>query len=109
MNTGITTGVQPELAAAVTAFTGQNGGWCGALAWWSPTPSQWSTVQAAMASGTTTFPSSTGAPTYSAFASSIQQIVYVSSVGTASGGQPNFLYLIPRPSSSQAAVSLNCF
>jgi hypothetical protein len=109
LNSAITTGVQPELAAAVNVFTAQNGGWCGALAWWSPTSSQWKTVQTAIASGTTTFPSGTGAPTYFSFASSIQQIVYVPSVGTNSGGQPNFLYLIPRPSSSPAAVSLNCF
>ena len=109
LNPAITTGVQPELSAAYTVFSNLGAGWCGALSWWSPTPSQWSAVQAAMSSGTTSFPSGTGAPTYLKFSTSIEQIVYVPSVGTAAGGQPNFLYLIPRPSSSPAAVSLSCF
>jgi len=51
---------------------------------------------------------STGAPTYSAWSKSNQQILYVSSVGTKSAGQPNFLYLAPRNSSQPAAVSVAC-
>ncbi len=110
LNTSITTGVQPELNAAVNVFTDTNAGWCGALSWWSPTSAQWSSVQNAISSGTTTFPSGTGAPTYnsSVWPTSSQQILYVSSVGIKSGGVPNFLYLATRTSSQAAAVSSSC-
>jgi hypothetical protein len=108
LNTTITTGVEPELDAAVNVFTDKTGGWCSALAWWSPTATQWSTVQSAIGSGTATFPGNTGAPTYSTWPTSSQQILYVPSVGTKSGGVPNFLYLAPRTSSQAAAVSTSC-
>lgn len=61
--TSITTGVEPELDNSVGVwlrqvvdFTGGSG------CFWSPTLSQWQVVQAALNSGTTTFPSGTGAP-----------------------------------------------
>ncbi len=109
LNTSITTGVEPELDAAVNVFTDHDGGWCSALAWWTPTSAQWANVQAAINSGTTTFPSGTGAPTYSpsTWPTSAQKILYVSSVGTQGNGTPNFLYLAPRTSGA-AAVSTSC-
>ena len=108
LNTSITTGVQPELNAAIDVFTDANGGWCSALSWWSPTAPQWTVVQSAISSGSGTFPANTGAPTYSAWPTSAQQILQVSSVGTKAGGIPNFLHLAPRGSTQPAAVSASC-
>jgi Big-like domain-containing protein len=103
-----TTGIEPELDSAVSVFTSAGGNFCNSLAFWTPTSSQWTTVQNAINSKTTAFPSGTGAPTYSAWPSSQQQILYVSSVGTQGSGAPNFLYLAQRSSSQAAAVTASC-
>jgi hypothetical protein len=107
-NTSVTTGVQPELNSAVTVFTIAGENFCNSLAFWTPTPTQWTTVQAAINSRTTTFPAGTGAPTYSAWPASQQQILYVSSVGNQGNGAPNFLYLTQRSSTQPAAVNASC-
>ena len=104
-------GVQPELDIASSVFTGTSAGnFCGSLAFWTPTTSQWSTVQNALNSGTTTFPSGVGAPVFnsSVWPTSQQQILYVSAVGTQGNGAPNFLFLAQRTSSQSAAVSVSC-
>lgn len=108
-NTSITTGVQPELNSAVSVFTQTGGNFCNSLAFWTPTPTQWGVVQAAINSGTTTFPTGTGAPVYgSSWPTSQQQILYVSTVGSQGNGAPNFLYLAQRSSTQPAAVNTSC-
>jgi hypothetical protein len=110
-----TTGILPELNLAVNVFLGSAGRFCSALAFWTPdlgqpsgnTP-QWNAVQAAISSGTAQFPTGTGAPTYSSWSTTNQQILYVSSVGTQSNGAPNFLFLANRSSTQAAAVSASC-
>lgn len=111
-----TTGIGPELDAAVTVFANSTPDACGSLSFWTPdynnsqTP-QWNAVQAAWQSGTTTFPSGTGAPTYdpSVWPTSTQQIVYISTVGTQPlNGAPNFLFLTVRGQSDHAVVSGVC-
>jgi hypothetical protein len=90
-NTSITTGVEPELDGAVSVFTSAGGNFCNSLAFWTPTSSQWTTVQNAINSKTTTFPSGTGSPTYgSIWPSSAQQILYLSAVGTQGNGGAQF-------------------
>ena len=101
-------GIEPELDDAVNVFTGSGSNFCGALAFWTPTRTQWATVQSAISSGTTTFPSGTGAPVYGSWPSSQQQILNVSSVGNQSNGAPNFLYLAVRGTTQHAAVSVSC-
>ncbi len=105
-----TTGIQPELNAAVTVFITTSPDFCGALSFWTPTSAQWSVVQTAWNSGTTTFPSGTGAPTYnpSVWPTSNQQIIYSSNVGVQGNGAPNFLLLGWRQSTAHAAVSGAC-
>ena len=103
-------GILPELNLSVNVFLSAGGAFCDALAFWTPTAPQWSVVQAAWQSGTTTFPSGTGAPTYlsSQWATSNQQIIYASNVGTQSNGAPNFLFLGWRSPSNVAVASGAC-
>jgi len=104
-----TTGIQPELDIAASVFAGTSAGnFCGALSFWTPTSSQWQTVQTALQSGSTTFPSNTGAPTYSSWDTSQQQILFVPAVGTYSNGVPYFLFLAQRGSTQAAAVNVSC-
>jgi hypothetical protein len=108
--TSTTTGIEPELDIAASVFTGASAGtFCGSLAFWTPTSSQWNVVQSAISSRTSTFPAGTGAPTYSSvWPTSQEQILYVSSVGTQSNGAPNFLFLTQRSSTQAAAISASC-
>jgi hypothetical protein len=108
--TSTSTGIQPELDLSVSVFLSTGGAFCDVLSFWTPTASQWSAVQAAWQSGTTTFPSGTGAPTYSSsqWATSNQQIIYASNVGTQSNGAPNFLFLGWRSPSNVAVASGAC-
>jgi hypothetical protein len=104
-----TTGIEPELDIASSVFTGSSGSnFCAALSFWTPTASQWQTVQTALQSGTSTFPSNTGAPTYSTWSTSQQQILFVPAVGTNSSGVPYFLFLTQRTSTQSAAVNASC-
>ena len=108
-NTSITTGVQPELLSAANVFTRAGGNFCSSLAFWTPTPTQWQAVQAAINSQTTTFPTGTGAPVFgSSWPASQQQILYVSTIGNQGNGAPNFLYLTMRNSNQPAAISTSC-
>lgn len=106
--TSTSTGIEPELDLSVSVFLSTGGAFCDALSFWTPTASQWSVVQAAWQSGTTTFPSGTGAPTYQTWPTSNQQIIYASNVGTQSNGAPNFLFLGWRSPSSVAVASGAC-
>ncbi|MFB3815952.1 MAG: hypothetical protein ACE14L_17750, partial [Terriglobales bacterium] len=106
--TATSTGIQPELDLSVNVFVGPPGRFCNALAFWTPTSTQWQTVQAAISSGTTTFPSGTGAPTFASWSNQNQQILFMSSVGTQSNGAPNFLFLAFRNSTQTAAVTASC-
>ncbi len=106
--TSTATGIEPELDLSVNVFTGSSARFCGALAFWTPTATQWTVVQNAINNPSTTFPSGTGAPTFSSWPQSNQEIVYVSSVGTQSNGAPNFLFLIQRSPSQYAAVAASC-
>ena len=102
-------GIEPELDIAASVFIGVSGGnFCGSLAFWTPTSAQWQTVQSSLQSGTTTFPSNTGAPTYSTWSTSQQQILYVPAVGTNSQGVPYFLWLTQRSPSQPAAINASC-
>jgi hypothetical protein len=105
-----TTGVEPELDIASSVFAGVSAGnFCGSLAFWTPTVSQWQIVQSAISSGTTSFPANTGAPTYSSvWPTSQQQILNVSAVGTQGNGAPNFLFLTQRTSGVPAAINASC-
>jgi hypothetical protein len=105
-----TTGIEPELDIATGVFTGTSSdSSCNSLAFWTPTSAQWSNVQAAIASQTTTFPSNTGAPTYSSWSTQNQQIVYNTAVGTQSNGAPYFLFLRYRQSLVAAALQSTCY
>jgi hypothetical protein len=106
--TGTSNGIEPELDQAVSVFTRSGGDFCGALAFWTPTHSQWTAVQSAINSGTTTFPSGSGAPVYSSWPASQQQILNVTSVGNQSNGAPNFLFLVLRGPTQAAAVTVSC-
>ncbi len=108
--TSTATGIQPQLNLSVNVFVGPPGRFCNALAAWSPTLTQWQTVQAAINSGTTTFPSGTGAPTFSSsvWPTQNQQILHVSAVGTKSDGGPNFVFLAFRNSTQPAAINASC-
>jgi hypothetical protein len=107
--TSTTTGIEPELDIAASVFTGNSAGnFCGSLSFWTPTSNQWQTVQTALQSGTTTFPSNTGAPTYSSWPTSQQQILYVPAVGTNSSGVPYFLFLSQRSPTQAAAINTSC-
>ena len=106
--TSTTTGIQPQLDLSVNVFVGLPGRFCNALAFWSPTLAQWQTVQAAISSGTTTFPAGTGAPTFSSWSTQNQKILHVSTVGTKSDGRPNFLFLAFRNSTQPAAINASC-
>jgi hypothetical protein len=104
-------GIEPELDIAASVFTGNSAGtFCGSLAFWTPTSSQWNIVQNTLTSGTTTFPGGTGAPTYnsSKWPTSSQQILFVPAVGTNSSGVPYFLFLAQRGSTQAAAVNASC-
>jgi hypothetical protein len=107
---GVQTGISPEHNLSVAVFLSSGGAFCDALAFWTPTAAQWSVVEAAWQSGTTTFPSGTGAPTYSSsqWPTSNQQIIYTSNVGTQSNGAPNFLFLGWRSPSQVAVASAAC-
>jgi hypothetical protein len=94
---------------ASSVFAGVSpGNFCGSLAFWTPTASQWQTVQSALQSGTTNFPSNTGAPVYSSWQTSQQQILFVPAVGSNSQGIPYFLFLTQRSSTQAAAVNASC-
>ncbi len=106
-----TTGIEPELDIADSVFTGTSAGnFCGSLAFWTPTSTQWQTLQTALQSGTTTFPASTGAPTFnpSTWPTSQQQILFVPSIGMNSSGVPYFLFLAQRTSTQAAAINASC-
>jgi len=113
--TSTSTGIEPELNLSVDVFLSTGGAFCDALSFWTPdlgqpsgnTP-QWSVVQAAWQSGTTTFPSGTGAPTYQTWPTSNEQIIYASNVGTQSNGAPNFLFLGWRSPTQVAVASGAC-
>jgi hypothetical protein len=109
--TSTTTGVEPELDIATSVFTGVSAGnFCGSLAFWSPTTTQWQNVQTALQSGTTTFPSNIGAPTFnpSLWPTSQQQILFVTAIGSNQNGVPFFLFLTPRSSTQSAAINTSC-
>jgi hypothetical protein len=104
-------GIEPELDIAASIFTGSSAGnFCSSLSFWTPTSSQWNVVQSALSSGTTTFPTGTGAPTYdpSKWPTSSQQILFVPAVGTNSSGVPYFLFLSQRNATQAAAVNASC-
>jgi len=103
-----TTGIEPELDSAVGTFVGTSGRFCNGLAFWTPTSTQWQTVQSAINSGTATFPAGTGAPTFSSWSTQNQQILFANTVGTQSNGAPNFLFLAQRSSTQPAAVNASC-
>jgi hypothetical protein len=105
----VTTGVQDELNNAVSVFTGAADFTGGSGCFWSPTYAQWQNIQAALNSGTTTFPYGNGDPGCYGRAPNGPQAVYLSSVGTSNrGGQwagaPAFLFERPSPSPTAAAV-----
>lgn len=104
------TGIEPELDLSVNVFAGFSGIFCNSLAFWTPTAGQWQIVQGAISSGTTTFPTGTGAPTYDpgVWPTQNQQILNVSTVGMQGSGAPNFLFLASRASTQPAAVSASC-
>jgi len=109
--TSTTTGIEPELDIAASVFTGVSAGnFCGSLAFWSPTTTQWQNVQTALQSGTTTFPANIGAPTFnpSVWPTSQQQILFVPAIGSNQNGVPFFLFLTQRSSTQPAAINVSC-
>ena len=103
-NSSVTTGVQPELDRAVNLFDGTTGDIVGgAKCFWTPLTSQWNNINAALGSGTTTFPSDTGAP--GCWGGQTRQIVVKSSVQQHfQRSAPAFVFLRLRPSGGDPAV-----
>jgi hypothetical protein len=104
-----TNGPEPPLTHAADVYDQRVGDIvAGSRCFWSPTAPQWATVQTALQSGTTTFPSGTGGTT--CYADPAQrQIVYKVSVGNNSNGcgAPAFLFLRPRSASDPAVVQID--
>ncbi|HEY6273046.1 MAG TPA: hypothetical protein VIX19_13785, partial [Terriglobales bacterium] len=103
-----TTGIEPELDLSVDVFLTRAGDFCGALAFWTPTSAQWTAVQSAISSKTTSFPAGTGAPVFGSWSTANQQILYDSAVGTQGNGAPNFVFLAWRSNTQPAAVTATC-
>ncbi len=94
--------MQPELDAAASVFNGATGDVAyGSQGWWSPTNDQWTTINQALASGTTTLPTNVGIPFNYNGHNESTQIVYFSSVGLNTGvpsksNAPAFLFVRRR-------------
>jgi hypothetical protein len=108
-NDSTANGPDQELLNAGRVFAGEVGDIIGgAKCYWSPTTLEWTSIQAALNSGTATFPSGTGAP--SCWSGQIRQIVVKSSLGlNVSGGSafqnaPVFVFLRLRPQAQDPAV-----
>jgi hypothetical protein len=101
-------GLQPELDNAVGVYTETTGAIvANSKCYWSPTTAQWATVQQALNSKTTTFPSNVGAP--GCWSGQPRQIVYKTSVannnrGGNYAGAPAFLFLQKIPQANVPAV-----
>lgn len=105
-----TNGPDRELRNAADVFTGTIGDIVAtSKCYWSPTFAQWQNVQAAIMSGTTTFPTGTGAP--DCFQSTRRQIVHKTSIGLNTRGgvysnAPAFVFIRERGVNDPAVVSI---
>jgi hypothetical protein len=106
----LTTGDQPYLDDAVTVFWDTSGGGeptHGCQGFWSPTTSQWQTVQQALNSGTTTLPSGIGIPFNYGGHNELTQVVYLPSVGQSNTqNAPSFLFVRKRTPGNPAVVQI---
>jgi hypothetical protein len=102
---GITTGVQPELTAAVPVFNTSVGDIVGGSAcFFSPTPAGWTTIQQMLDSGTTTLTPVPYDP--GCFSASTRQYVYKDSIDDTAGGTPTFVFVRQRAATSPAVVDI---
>jgi hypothetical protein len=108
---GTTNGPDRELRNAAQVFTGAIGDIVGgSKCLWSPTNSQYSRIQTALSSGTTTFPSNTGAP--ACWGNLARQIVVKQSVGlnVSNGNQYRnalaFVFMRRRAATDPAVVQI---
>jgi len=106
-----TNGPDRPLNNSSQVFTGDVGDIVGGgKCYWSPTNSQWSRIQTALGSGTTTFPNNTGVP--GCWSTQPRQIVYKSSVGlnVSNSSQyrnaPVFVFLRLRQSTDPAVIQI---
>lgn len=100
VDTNLKNGRQPELDSAASVFDGYIDPSDGCQGFWSPTTTQWTTVNQALGSRTPTLPNNIGIPfTYNQHPEKTQ-IVYFSSVGpnTRPGytGAPTFVFVRKR-------------
>jgi hypothetical protein len=116
INTSITTGSQPELSNSASVFTGATPSSIvqDAQAFWSPTTTQWTSIQSYLSAGTpsnavsdTTWKSTLGAP--QAWAGQYKQALVSRSVanntqGGKYAGAPAFVFLQLAPSGTAPAV-----
>jgi hypothetical protein len=108
-------GKQPELDSAASVFDGFIDPSSGCQGFWSPTDSQWTTVNQALGIGTPTLPTNVGIPFAYDGHPEMTQIVYFSSVGNNNriGYQnaPAFLFVRKRDPNANpplpAVVKLN--
>ncbi len=107
INTSITTGVEPELDVAVSLFNGTQGDTvAGSPCFFSPTASDWTAVQNAYLSGTTTVPPLTTDPGCYRTTTPGRQIVIKNSMpdNVNGNGAPAFLFERQKSSDSDPAV-----
>ena len=107
----LTTGDQPYLDDAATVFWDTSGGGdptFGCQGFWSPTASQWQTVQQALNNGTTTLPGGIGIPFNYNGHNELTQVVYLSSVGQSNTqNAPSFLFVRKRSAGNPAVVQID--
>jgi hypothetical protein len=110
-DTSVTTGVQPDLDSASNVFWPTSGGsdpTSGCQGFWSPTSSQWQTVQQALNSATTTLPNNIGLPFNYGGHPELTQVVYFPSAGMSNTqNAPAFLFVRKRTATDPAVVQLN--
>jgi hypothetical protein len=106
---GTANGPDQELSNASQVYTGAVGDIvAGCKCLWSPTNTQWSTIQAALQSGTKTLPSNVDAP--ACWGNQKKQIVVKASVALNMSGDPNkanapsFVFMRLRPNANDPAV-----
>jgi hypothetical protein len=110
-DTSVTTGVQPDLDSASNVFWPTSGGGdptSGCQGFWSPTSSQWQTVQQALNSATTTLPNNIGLPFNYGGHPELTQVVYFPSAGQSNTqNAPAFLFVRKRTATDPAVVQSN--
>jgi hypothetical protein len=102
---GPTTGVQPELGAAIPVFNTTIGDIVGGSGcFFSPNAAGWTTIQQMLASGTTVLTSVAHDP--ACYSVSTRQYVYKASIDNTAGGVPTFIFVRLRSSTSPAVVQI---